>query len=649
MSSSSDRTRLLRRLPFSWRRYALEATLRVGDEAEREACAAALVDILVRKSPKQRPPILGRFSWGRAARSHEVLLVLARNWPLVPHVARAATIAAATDHLPDIGAELLRSEDPDHRAAAAAMARDWLTPSALTGAGQLIFDREPTVAEEAERTLRYAALRLGELTPELSAALDHILADAADRYDEHRRRGVLEAAALAALGSTPGIADWLADIDHPAHMVARSALRRSELATRLRCVRWLKWSALAPAAVERLEAPASPHQHTESLEAGYLLLAPARLRPIRRARSPESLLPSANVLRSCPARARRAACRWIDALPLRQVRRVELLAESLVDPDAGVRLRSALRLAGDAENRRDGSAAIALRDFVFDEDEAVALAAARTLFSLPDADGALAGALIRSPHPQVRAEAVDAKRRLDPWWPVDQAEVGVSLAGLRRALGRDREAVVEGLRERVRSADPAIRIAAIRAAMRLRLLPDVELELLAAATSDDPRVAATTMRPLGRLGGQPSLEALRAAMVHKDGRVRASALEAIAHRRDAESDRRTLLPRYFDDAIPRVRANAIRAAAKADVGSATRAAEESLVAMLGDARAEHRISALWITEHWRRPDLAHRVAELARGDPDPRVRERARLSARRLLALMRTGETLPGRIERSGQ
>jgi hypothetical protein len=72
---------------------------------------------------------------------------------------------------------------------------------------------------------------------------------------------------------------------------------------------------------------------------------------------------------------------------------------------------------------------------------------------------------------------------------------------------------------------------------------------------------------------------------------------------------------------------------------------ESLGSMLGDARGEHRLAGAWLADRvivrptpaLARTDLASRLADLARHDPEERVRTRAVRCTRRLLSQVRAG------------
>jgi HEAT repeat protein len=69
-----------------------------------------------------------------------------------------------------------------------------------------------------------------------------------------------------------------------------------------------------------------------------------------------------------------------------------------------------------------------------------------------------------------------------------------------------------------------------------------------------------------------------------------------------------------------VRANAIRSLLRLDI----REAAGALLDMLEDDSSSHRISALWLIERLNLRSVLRRVELIQAGDPDERVRQRAR-------------------------
>lgn len=203
----------------------------------------------------------------------------------------------------------------------------------------------------------------------------------------------------------------------------------------------------------------------------------------------------------------------------------------------------------------------------------------------------------------------------------------------RAALTRNHAATLDTLRREI--ADGGRRLEAIRAARRLGVARQTELELLAAASDpSDHRLVATAALTLADAATPSALHAVSRLLGHPDARVRANAVEAVA-RLDPASP---LIEPKLLDAHPRTRANAILAALR-DPPQRVRAVE-ALLASLADDRAPIRISALWAAEHAAPPEAANHVAALAAEASSGHERARARRAARRLLASMREAPRL---------
>lgn len=109
---------------------------------------------------------------------------------------------------------------------------------------------------------------------------------------------------------------------------------------------------------------------------------------------------------------------------------------------------------------------------------------------------------------------------------------------------------------------------------------------------------------------------------------------------------RELAAAHRGSAEQRVRGNSLRAALVASGGEDPEAVA-GVGAMLADARAEHRLTGVWVVERaapgtarngWG--EIAARVAEMAVSDPDARVRARAERCARVVMARMRSAWTV---------
>jgi len=543
-----------------------------------------------------------------------------------------------------------RAESAAVRRVAAGLAAEWPIAEAVRAAGRLATDRVGAVRSAAEGALESAAgvQASGGLDAEARGALDEALADLASRYPEHRMRGVLRAAASVADVAGPRLRDWMASGPDAEMMPLRSAVREGAGAdghvgagARARAVRLLGIPSLASAAAELLESPATAAGHEGALRSSGLLHARGRARALSRLEDPLAALPEQGALEGLSVEARVGASRWAAAAPAPAGRRAAALGQMLHDPEGAVRLAAVWRLgalAGSGAGSGCSAALGLLEDAAYDGEPAVARAALRELERVDAASGGgaarrHAGRLLRSPSPAVRSAARALAGEGDGW-----SLIASGAARGWSALRAEHEAsplvVAAALRGRIASGPSAARALAVVAARRLGIAREVEGELLAAASGDDERAAAAAVTALGEVGTAAARAAVSSLLAHADARVRANAVEAIA-RRDPDEP---VVRSWVEHEVPRARGNAVRArVALAGAADGTSA----LAKMLGDERRPHRLSGLWVAERVGAVEVSERVAELARDEAEPRVRERARRCARRLLAEMRLREAGP--------
>lgn len=636
MPTLDERLRLVRDLDPSARSAALAAALEYAGEDEIEPIARELLAAI--EGIRSRSPLGG---WCRLLRAGLSLLqpqdatdqagrAIVRAWSRLARPTRTRAASALADRTERIVVELATETDPADQAAAAAAAADICTPATLASVERLLTgpaEPEPETAEVAAHTLLVVAHRARSLDAPTAAALDASLARIARRSADGGERRALRAV-LAGL-SRPGqdLKALLAEQDHPAHLLLRGAIRRwTELAARRLALIWLGFEATAPAALDLLCWARTSEEWSSAIAAGHLLLDPARRRRLARTGRAEELLPPSELAARLDARANRAVCYWLDALPIRPSVRAERLAGVAQTAEPVSRFAAAKRLA-EAE-RPDATVHRANQPLTRDADPRVARTAALSLLergTLTSPEDARHVA--ESPHESVRALGREALAEVDPLGEAPQPP-WADLFTMRRWLSRDPEGCVADVRRRIARDSATQRLAAIRAAERLGLAERVELELLTAATDAHPKVAASAIKLLGRVPSGSAESAVLAALGHSDARVRANALEAMARRRP-DDDR---LRQRCEDDHPRSRANAIRGRL---VFADQRSAETDLSGMLADPRPSHRVSALWVAERLRRPAWSHQVADLAQRDPEQAVRSRARRCARSLLATMR--------------
>jgi hypothetical protein len=473
---------------------------------------------------------------------------------------------------------------------------------------RLLCDPSPDVAGAAGQALVALAGRVAGLEPAEQEAALAAAAEGAQGLPDHRRREVVEAAALVL--TTPGavaccgaLRVLLADTDHPIHSELRTVIRRTTGDAGLaRAAALLKYPTLSAACASRLRDAAAAAGWPAGRAGPWPLDHPQRRSALRRMRMGGTIDAAATGPGACPA---------------------------------GVRLERCF----DADGRVARSAAIASIPDMLPEGPCWGLGpawGARVITSLS-----------MSPHETVREVARAAAERRG----VRPSAGPAARIGFRRLMEEDRAAVIGALREEVASPSPTRAVEGLRLASDLGLVDDlfdVIAGLTRPASGADARVAATAARSLGLSTLVEAGGVLEACLGHPDSRVRANAAEAMASRAlraDAAADTAALFEAHWADEHPRLRAVSIRGCLRLHPsGSVGARAVAALSAMLSDERPEHRLSAAWAAERagdpafWRRwGDLAGRLARAATADPHPAVRRRAASAAATVAATIRAG------------
>jgi len=622
----------LDRLSPRLRLAAISATLPHASPAERRVLAAALLDqAAAPRSPLEplrafvgRWSIIGRLPLVQPA--PDPALLLARCWVSLPEDFRAVARSLLAGRLGALAGTLSSSQLAADRVAAAAVIAGAPHAEPIRLLPALIADADPHVGEAAESTLLQLAQHV-QLYETGRAALDGAVASAARDFPTHRRRGVMDAAWALIESAGPRLAAFLAEEDQPAHLALRAAVRRaSGPEARARCVRLLGHPLVGPAALDRLLQAAGPPENASSLREWHRLIEPRRARQIARASQPWRSLPDAKTTEQLDETARVALVQWMRTIPLKPARRTRRLELFLADSSHRVRYAAACAVAHDVQ--REATAADLASDFAFDLYPAVALTAARSLVGAGRApSNRFWSRLARVREPEVALLARREHRDRDAWAFLDEADPLAHAVAARRLLARDESAAVDGLRGVLTSDASHRSLRAIALARRLGVVDRLEPELLMLASSEDERLAATAVRALGVSASDGVAAALATAARHADGRVRASAIEALC----ASGAGQDQVIEAVRDEVARVRANAVRAMLKREIEEGC----DQLASMLRDDRPVHRVSALWVAERLGGAAHAHTVAELARADSEASVRERAKRCARRLLAKMR--------------
>jgi hypothetical protein len=661
----------------------------------RRARAAELGDLLTRCSYSDASVFAAQLvDIAAGARGVPALTELARHWVKLPDEAREATLSVGAARWAQVAQILIDDQRPDVRRSAAMFAVASGEPMLMRALPSMLRDPQPGVARAAESALvRLAKVEdrhTGHPRPAgFRETAERVIAQAAIDYPEHRRPGALlavgrligSAALLAEVGEP--LRSWLKEADHPVHHLMRSVIRRSEDASMRMCALvWLRVPALAGACRDRLIRAATVQEHEEVLSRAHLLANPARLEALRCVVMPAKWLkgggavPGARALAGMTIEARSGLATWLESVPMPPKLHDQAVALLLGDESAAVRHSAARSLARLAAADRPGARGQGcVVDLCFDEEARVARTA---IFTLSRRRGALIGddaaarvleRLARSPHDVVRAVSDDLCGRIGGAW--DAATPAGRLAAHRLLRGSP-DVFIARLRESVGAGPVASRIVAIRMAVVLRSVGDVELELLRIAcakpggvTEGMERLVATAAAALSELMTEAAEAALRACLTHTDDRVRANALEGLCRRArrrggiGAPGWLATTILELKGDRHHRVCAGAAWALMQADGPGAAapvggggvdlvEAGMEALVRMIADDRCEHRIAGLWLAERlaaapggrlasrWG-DHLAGRLAQVIESDPDDAVRERAARFAGRLIAEVRRG------------
>lgn len=509
------------------------------------------------------------------------------------------------------------------------------------------------------------------------ARLLNALARSAGAFASHERRSVLLAALLACDRVTlrraegAALATMLASALDPQVEAFKSVIRFSRVPLmRLRALELLGHPTLGRSASDRLARAKTVADHELTLNAAHLLVRPSRARACRGLKlassttaegvlrlQADAAMPNAAVMGMLSITARRLAPMLVQAAGWNSRQSRAALEPLLTEPDP-ISRHAAVRRAP----------VRAIEDFLFDADERVAATAAwrwSTLGTGPVAARSeraapVLAALEQSPHASVRFIAGEQRRREgasrvaaeDPSSRWSTLETPAARLATRRRLARTPQDVIDVLRAGVASKDLGEATQAAMQARRLGVVGALEKELIE-LIERAPRVAGTVARApatavaaLGEAATPRASVALAFALEHPDARVRANAIDAALRLSRAASRPALGLDRLVELKLEphhRVRASALRAilSGPAAVSLAAEQAAADLASMLTSSDASSRLAGSWLASRvlpgagrqrlgraW--PVLLAQVEELARFDPEPKIRLRAGACAERL-------------------
>jgi HEAT repeat protein len=283
-------------------------------------------------------------------------------------------------------------------------------------------------------------------------------------------------------------------------------------------------------------------------------------------------------------------------------------------------------------------AAPPLMGLLRDRDERVARYAARLLLAAGGARKAdwrerAMVAIPTSPHESVRRMATMTHGSREPERAVAAAPAPPGARGFQKAWS-DFQRMPPAMRNaaaRSAAADPEfagqlceklqgepqdIALALRMIAAQPRIVP-YRSQIIGLCGHPDPRIAAMAVHLVGRLEDPRLTELLEAAAQHSDPRVRANAIESMETLNVVSRSQQVLA--MLNSRHNRERANAIKAIGQFNFGTA----RECLGRMLSDANPLHRMSALWVVSQLNLLDILRQVSNIARRDPNIRVRKRA--------------------------
>jgi len=333
-------------------------------------------------------------------------------------------------------------------------------------------------------------------------------------------------------------------------------------------------------------------------------------------------LPSLPEAVALPARVQARVPLLAGGLGLSPRARHQRLADMIAMPSPIARLKTLLLLLG----QQSGRAMEAIRPFCFDRDRAVArVAAQQFLADRAAADSVLLAKLERSEHSSVsrRAAAELARSNVSGFFQRrHRLSSGEQRAAALCLLAHGRRRFVAGLRAVLREGDVDDQLEAVLLARRLRLVYDLEEELIELTAVESGRLASAAIAALPALHSRRGWETLLAGLTHDHPRVRANAIDGVA--RTAELAVINAIRPLTAGADNRPRANAVRAVLRAD----RRGGLADLRRMLADPRPLHRVSAIWVARSAGAIEAAPDLQRLAGADALPEIRTRARTALR---------------------
>lgn len=468
------------------------------------------------------------------------------------------------------------------------------------------------------------AMRELEIYQEDRRQLVGVVDSALTTFNLHLHPRVIEAAMW--LVDDLGSKFWTL-VSMPASRVAHAAVAVIQASRDPRLVPFammaLNYGVFRPHVVRLLEESADAAFLNEWLRQSWRIIQPRIARGMAFIKSPISVRDGAVDVSTLDPDARRHVPAWLMTTQVADRVRLDLLRE--------------LERQGDRPVRR-----AVVRALVRVRDEHVTTVL-RSIASGPDPEDALLARLElgrRRPTEYPPGQLLAGLTEVRPWTPPRAAPKedvwGDAMTFDRYWLAFDRfsasERIEQGrellqrvpmarelLADRLNSGDVDDRVRALQIVTAIDQVSDHAERIYQLSHDPEPEVRSAAMAALGRLPNPTTRLILRKALQDPDARVQANAIESIDRTLDEDSAMALLLPKLAST-DGRVRANAVRSLLKLGFREAAR----TLLLMLRDENRSQRISALWLTEHMGLATLLGRIREMADGDDDEKVRDRAR-------------------------
>lgn len=542
------------------------------------------------------------------------LRAVARGWNSMHPAERAVALAAGADRWGGVALELVESGRFGPIATFVSFLMD-VGDDACHRALLRVATIDHPESEDADRAvlkLAQAAIERAD-HDELTVLLVSV-ADVLDRADANVRRGVawsawtlLEAIPPWRLDASPArtrVLNRAAASDAGAGR-ALAAVLRWDRDPRIRraALRWCPMPGLERSCIERLARASSRLEHELVLADAHLAARPARARLLGLIRadraSTSGPLPDPASVVELSVAARRNLARLASVIDVDSTRSLTSTDPLLTDPDDLTRLTLALR----------GSSTDA-RDLCFDHVPSVARVAISRWSRCGVTPGRRKGptpevrrvleVMAHSSHAVVRRVACEDLRSADPFRP----ERPESRLAALRLLKSDRIAFLALVGEWLAATDVASRIAVIRMAEHLRIVPDIRRELLAmletvtAPTDDHNRVRASITRALGALADPAAMDAVERLTHDPDPRVCSNAVDAIVLGPALDTRADTLHARLIElkaSDAHRLRGAAVRGLAALITRNRVATSEvlAEIAKLKGDARPSHALAGAW--------------------------------------------------------